>query len=438
MRDIPMYLLEPIVNRIYRRKMAAFLRMDELARQHEPIRPDPTAGPCLLYVHVPFCESLCPYCSFHRCEFEETLATRYFAALWREFTLYRDLGFDFDAIYVGGGTPTVMMDKLAETLDRARKLFRIRDVSVETNPNHLTPDHLSRLKESGVNRLSVGVQSFNDDILHHIGRLVKYGHAADIKERLAGAAGQFDTLNIDLIFNIPIQTDAILQADLDAIDALRPDQVTFYPLMTAPSVESVLRHSLGPIDYAQEKRQYFAILERMRRHYAASTAWCFSRKDTMIDEYIIDYDNYVGMGSGAFGFYEGTLHINTFSIPEYLAKLDRHEFPVTRVKHFRPAEQQYYFLLRKLFGLTLPRDQFRAGLGLDGACHIRPALALLRAARAFVEGKEVVRLTERGMYYWVMAMREFFIAVDTLRDQCRRPSIPPACIPTSPVPNPTA
>ena len=412
-----MYLVESIVNRVYRRKMTAFLHMDEIPGLDRS--PHPDAGDYLLYVHVPFCESLCPYCSFHRCEFEESLASRYFDAVWREFQLYKDLGFDFKAMYVGGGTPTIMIRKLTETLDRARTLFGIREISVETNPNHLIPDNLTRLKEAGVNRLSVGVQSFNDHILQQIGRLQRYGHAADIKARLAKAVGVFDTLNIDFIFNIPSQTDDMLLGDLAAIDELLPEQVTFYPLMTAPSVESVLKKSLGSIDYAKEKRQYFIILEGMRKHYTTSTAWCFSRKSTMIDEYIIDYDHYVGIGSGAFGFFNDALHINTFSIPEYLEKISRNKLPVTRLKRFSPKEKQYYFLLRKLFGITLATDQFRSGLDLEGDCHIRPALKALRWAGAFAESNGSVTLTERGQYYWVMAMREFFIAVDTLRDQCR-------------------
>ena len=104
-----------------------------------PSLPAARAGsPCLLYIHVPFCEKLCPYCSFNRVTFDEALCREYFGALRRELSLYKERGYGFEGIYVGGGTPTVMMDELAATLEHAKSLYPIREISVETNPNHLT------------------------------------------------------------------------------------------------------------------------------------------------------------------------------------------------------------------------------------------------------------------------------------------------------------
>ena len=95
----------------------------------------------------------------------------YCKALRQEILLYRDLGYEFSGIYVGGGTPTVMVDELAEILSLAKTVFPIREISVETNPNHLTDDRLGILKDVGVNRLSVGVQSFDDGLSQEDGTL---------------------------------------------------------------------------------------------------------------------------------------------------------------------------------------------------------------------------------------------------------------------------
>ncbi len=285
-----MYLLEPILNTFYRFKMRAVLDFETCADLTPP--PPPAGEPLLLYIHVPFCETLCPYCSFHRFYYEEGVAAAYFNALRQELRLYRDAGFDFQSIYIGGGTPTIDPAELAKTLQTARDLFSVREVSCETNPNHIVGDRLDALADLGIDRLSVGVQTFDDSLLERIGRLEKYGNGREILERLAVASERFDTLNVDMIFNIPTQTDADLGRDLDILDSLAPAQVTFYPLMSAPSVLTKLRRTVGDVSYIREKRFFHMILERMRSDYRDSTAWCFSRRKGMVDEYVIAYDYY--------------------------------------------------------------------------------------------------------------------------------------------------
>jgi len=100
----------------------------------------------------------------------------------------------------------------------AADCFSIREISVETNPNHLTQENVDILKKIGVNRLSVGVQSFDDGLLKAMGRYEKYGSGEVIAGRIAEISGQFDTLNADMIFNFPVQTEEILSRDLDILD----------------------------------------------------------------------------------------------------------------------------------------------------------------------------------------------------------------------------
>jgi len=414
-----MYLVESILNKYYRMKMKSVLDFDEAGSFPIPPKPQTDRDDYLLYVHIPFCESLCPYCSFHRYVYDERLARKYFEALWKELNLYKDLGYDFKGLYIGGGTPTITMGRLIETLNITSDIFSIQEISVETNPNHITEKNLALLKKAGVNRLSVGVQSFDDYVLKQIGRFEKYGCRDEIRDKLKSATGIFDTLNIDLIFNLPIQTERSLKQDLDIIDDLYPEQVTFYPLMTASSVESALRKSLGSIDYRKEKKFYYIILERMKNSYTGSTAWCFSRKSSMIDEYIIAYDKYVGAGSGAFGYFNDCIYINTFSIDEYIQRIKGNEFPVGRVKKFSEKENIHYFLLMKLFGLSMPKTVFETEPGQKYRKALRKEMLLLKLSGCIKDSGRAIELTDRGKYYWVMAMREFFIAVDTMRDYCR-------------------
>ncbi len=150
--------------------------------------------PLLLYVHIPFCEELCPYCSFFKVVYDEELAAAYFETLKKEILGYSEKGFMFDEVYVGGGTPTVMPEHLGSVIELIRSLWNIREISVETNPNHLQPSILGALKNFGVTRLSVGVQTFNDELLRKLKRLEKYGNGHSIQKRLREAAGMFNTL----------------------------------------------------------------------------------------------------------------------------------------------------------------------------------------------------------------------------------------------------
>lgn len=377
-------------------------------------------GQYLLYLHIPFCERLCPYCSFNRYPFEETLAREYFTALRQEMTMYKEKGYNFSGAYIGGGTPTILIDELAETIKKMRTLFSLQDISVETNPNHLTEEKIALLKDLGINRLSVGVQSFNDTILRSVERLEKYGCGQEIQQKLLLAQGNFNTLNVDMIFNFPHQTMEMLEEDLDILLRFKVDQVTFYPLMVSSLTQKEMSNKLGKIDYRKEKAFYFKILERLKSDFHPATAWCFSRQEGLIDEYIVQYDEYAGVGSGAFGYMNGCIYANTFSLKEYIEKIGLGHMPLMAQKHFSQKEQIRYDFLMKLFGGSLKTKEISAkfnGRFLGSLWLERLFFSLLGG---ITQKEDTLYLTQKGLYYWVIMMREFFIGVNNFRDHCRK------------------
>jgi len=410
-------IVETVLTRYLKRKYAQLLRFSQMTGV-EPPAPRPGTD-YLLYVHIPFCEELCPYCSFNRFPLERDLAREYFKALGQEIRMYADLGFDFSGVYVGGGTPTVLPDEMAAILDDIRALFRVKDISLETNPNHLTDDILGILKESGVKRLSVGVQSFDDDLLKQMERYHKYGSGAEIRDRLTSCMGRFDTLNVDMMFNFPTQSIAMLERDLDIIKEIHADQATFYPLMVSDITRKELARRFGPISYRRERIFYGRILERLEDEYSNGTAWCFSRKKSMIDEYVVDYDEYVGVGSGSFGYVNGSCFANTFSVPEYLAKIRAGKFPLLAKKDFSKTEQIHYDFVMKLFSTALDVARAEKKFGGDFMKTLWKELIPFRLVGALVNENGTLRLTSRGKYLWVVMMREFFTGVNNFRDMCR-------------------
>ncbi len=386
-----------------------------------PLEPPPAPGrPVQLYVHIPFCAELCPYCSFHRVQFHEQTTREYFGFLKEELRMYRDRGYSFSEVYIGGGTPTILMDELLELLDIVRKHFAPSEISVETNPDRLDSQSLCLLRDAGVKRVSVGIQTFDDSILKAVGRYDKYGSGSVLEQRLKDAQGYVHTLNADMIYNFPVQDMGMLERDLDVLMDVGPDQITFYPLMISDITRKKMKTIMGGMRRGTEKRFYEAIISRLDGAYRPNSAWCFSRRGAdMVDEYVVSNDEYVGAGSGAFGLVGGGIYANTFSLSTYGERIREGRFPLSARKVFSRRELSRYAFLMGLFGLSLDLSLFRERFQTPAWKLIGPeTLFFLLAGGIRLDGRNI-RLTRRGRYYWVVMMREFFTGVDNFRDLSR-------------------
>lgn len=371
-----------------------------------------------LYAHVPFCESLCPYCSFNRFIFNESNTREYFAALRKEMQQVADLGYEFKTLYFGGGTPTILLDELVQTIDLARALFPITEVSCETNPNHLIPDYVEQLKNR-VQRLSVGVQSFDDKLLGQMNRLAKFGTGEQILERIRYAAPHFESLNVDMIFNFPNQTEASLQHDLEMIIASGAQQVTFYPLMSSHSVEKSMANSVGKLTHDHEWQFFSQINNALASDFTQLSAWTFVRKAAgMIDEYIVDSEDYVGIGSGSFSYINGCLYVNTFSTKEYSQLIYSGKSPVNARQEYKRFPRMRYWFLMNLFGMKFSPGKFKARFGHSIYTSLPMEMVFIGLLGAFKDYS--YDLSRNGQYLSLVMMREFFAGVNNFRDAARK------------------
>lgn len=374
-------------------------------------------GEISLYIHIPFCRTLCPFCCFNRYLYKEDRAREYFKNLRKELDLYIQRGFRFSDFYFGGGTPTLLMDELVGFIEYLKKSFAVREISLETTPNEITRETIAALKSAGIKRLSIGVQSFDDASLKAMGRMLCTGEEA--KEKLLMAQGQFDTLNVDLIFNFPFQSLEKFKADVETFKKLGIDQVTFYPLMPSPHKKSAMERRFSRVDNSQEKKYYDVILREVYdRGYKASTVWCFSRGDRMIDEYIVDYADYIGIGSGSVSLVKGNFYVNAFSLDRYGDMVANNRFPIVRWRKLSEGEYLRYYLLTKLFGMEVDPAIFRRDFGADIHKKLCRELFSLKLGGVVVEKNGRIQVTQRGMYSVSVMMREFFAALNTLREYC--------------------
>lgn len=194
-----------------------------------------------LYIHVPFCASKCAYCDFYSRVRRDRLPD-YLAVLKREIGSYRDRGITADTLFFGGGTPSLLEpEQIAELISLCREVFALDgEITMEANPDTVTPARLRDFREAGVNRLSFGVQSAVDTELKLLGRKHTFAQAEEAV-RAAREAG-FDNLTLDLMLGIPEQTASSLQTTLERITALRPEHLSCYLLKIEENTPFFRRH----------------------------------------------------------------------------------------------------------------------------------------------------------------------------------------------------
>ncbi len=409
--------------------------------------PPPNPGErYMLYMHVPFCQRLCPYCSFNRYAFREDVARPYFEHLRREMLMLKDLGYDIESVYCGGGTPTILLDELCRTIDLARETWDISSVASETNPNHLTKPYLEQLA-GRVQRLSVGVQSFDDGLLRQMDRYEKYGSGAEIVERIAEAKDYFDLLNVDMIFNFPSQTEEILRADLQTLIDVGCDQTTFSPLYVSSATSRKMQDTLGKMDWDREYAFYRIIDDTLaggdRPLFHRSTVWTFTRNDSApkdgpagaapgadgagaaekprrIEEYQTNYDEYPAIGSGSVTHLDGCLYVNSFSLKEYNAAIDAGRMSIMGKSVMSKRDLMRYSFLVELYKLRLDKRAFARRYGCSVDAGLPMEMAFMRLNKAFAtDNDEELTLTPIGRYLTLVMYRQFLSGLNNLRDQAR-------------------
>ena len=363
-----------------------------------------------IYIHIPFCRSLCPYCPYNRVLYDAAQAGDYLRALHCEIDRYAEnLGnIEIGSIYIGGGTPTTVIDTLAHLVAHLRERFRHDGpVAVETTPDDLDPDNTAKLRDAGIDMLSIGVQSFDDRYLEFLGRRHRSEMLPDIIER-ALAAG-FDTVNLDLMFALPGQTTEEALTDLDTAVSLGAEQVTLYPLFTFP-YSAVGRHlRLTNVDFPKlgaRRQMYRTIHDRaLANGFERVSVWGFRKGETERFS-SVTRDDYVGLGAGAATCLPGTFYFNTFSIKTYTERSLAQRSTVSLQMDLSAAMTRFYWLYWRLYETHVPKAGFERRFADDSRLRLLLQLAVLLRLVTTNGGDYV--LTERGAF-WIHLMQNYYV-----------------------------
>ena len=315
-----------------------------------------------LYIHIPFCEHLCDYCDFTKVQYFSLFAKPYLIELEKELKSY-DIR-EPKTIYIGGGTPTALEDDLfAQLLEMVQKhTSSVEEYTIEANPESLTKEKLALMKKYGVNRISIGVETTNDEILKSINRHHTFN---DVKIAIEAAKEfGFDNLNVDLILGLPGTSLEQIETDLLNLIALDVQHISCYSLTVHPNTMFFLKGIQEPYD--DECRMYYDLVSKILKkhgfvHYEVSN-WAKLGHESKHNYTYWNNEQYYGIGLGASGYIGNKRYTNTKSINAYLN--GAYSDYVEIVEPVDEMQYQIMLNLRTIKGLNLLdfKDKFNVDL----------------------------------------------------------------------------
>lgn len=360
--------------------------------------------PTSAYVHIPFCTQICYYCDFSKVFIKNQPVDSYLEHLLEEFRSY-DIQ-KLRTLYIGGGTPTalsapqleVLLDGLTKNLD----LSVLEELTIEANPGDLDEDKIAVLKQSPVNRVSLGVQTFDDKMLKKIGRshLEKDIYENIDRLKLAG----FDNISIDLIYALPGQTMEQVKDNVAKAISLDIPHMSLYSLILENHTVFMNRMRRGKLPLPKEELEaemfeyIIAELERAGfEHYEISN---FSKPSFESRHNLMYWDNaeYYGIGAGASGYVNGVRYKNHGPIRHYLGAVEAGNARITE-EHLTQKEQmeeEMFLGLRKKSGVSMARFEEKFGRSFD-ELYGKIIRELVQQGLMQIDGDRV-RMTKRGLF----------------------------------------
>ena len=266
-----------------------------------------------IYIHIPFCKQACSYCDFYFVTRQSERNT-FVQELIREINVYHNHAYALErieTIYIGGGTPSLLtvpeLSSVFEALHRTFNLSELKEVTLEMNPDDVTPDYLRELKALGINRSSMGVQSFDDQLLSFMNRTHNSAHALQCLHDLA--ASEFDTFTVDLIYGNPGQSLSMLEKDIDTLLRFDPPHISAYSLTVEDRTRLGKQVELGKIQPPSDEetsRHFDLVINKLRGasifQYEVSN-YAASGHEAIHNSNYWGHKNYIGFGPGAHSFW---------------------------------------------------------------------------------------------------------------------------------------
>ena len=319
-----------------------------------------------IYIHIPFCKSKCYYCDFISYQNKEEQVEEYIEEVIKEIEQYDIKKYNVTTIYIGGGTPSFIDEKyikqilenLKEKLIDNETKFEDIEITIEINPGTINEEKLKQYKNSGVNRISIGLQSTNDKLLKQIGRIHTYRQFVEAYE-LVKKTG-FENINIDLMMGLPNQTIKDIKQALDEIEKLEPTHISVYSLIVeeGTKIEKLINNGeLELPDEEIERQMYWYVKNKLElngyKHYEISN-FAKKGKESKHNMNCWEQKEYIGIGAAAHSYLNDTRYSN--SAFKECQKWSFKDKKIEEKQNFEDKKKEYMLLgLRKIDGVSIQK-----------------------------------------------------------------------------------
>lgn len=347
-----------------------------------------------LYVHIPFCRKICSFCPYCKQVYDRDLCREYTAALVKEIHLVagNNPRKKVSSLYFGGGSPALAIDELGCIITAVREHFEITDgIGIELHPSDVTVPLLRRLKALGITKISIGIQSFSRKYISILGRSIP--DRQKIKAALSEVP--FETVSMDFIFALPRQTAADLKRDIAAALDCGANHIACYPF-----IDFAFTGQEIPAMKNEEKRRLLSEITAYCRSIGLrrSSIWTFARRGAKYSS--MTRDNYLGFGCSAVSLLRESFKINTFSVREYIERINSGSLPTSLTLHFSERQRMVYFLFWRAYGMEVDPKAFNKFFGKDLEKMYGVELLAARLAGFVRYRNGRYKMTDKGAFYY--------------------------------------
>ncbi len=365
-----------------------------------------------IYLHIPFCEQICPYCPYNKEIYRPDVAKRYAQAIKKEIDFYAAIigKKPVTSFYIGGGTPTTMLQNgLEDILSHIFATLNMQcEIHLESHPNHLTSENLDVIMSMGVKNLSVGVESLQD---RHLRTLKRPYTVAEVNAAINRAVNKnFKCVNVDFIFALPGQTYPEIKQAGQTIVEMGVDQVAAYPLFRFPYTKmgSDGQNNGFKLSGILKRRKMLHILENIfyQAGFDRSSVWAFTRRG--IPKYCsVTVPLYIGLGASGGSYLKDIFYLNTFNATEYINALENGKMATALSLDLSEKMQMAGWLYWRIYETRFEKNDFNKRFGKDFDTVYGKYMRLLaRPGFLIDDGKQII-LTDKGTY-WLHAFEDFF------------------------------
>lgn len=360
-----------------------------------------------IYIHIPFCVKKCKYCDFNSFNINLKEKKIYLEDLKKEIDMYSNeyKRKEIDTIFFGGGTPSILTsEEIKDLMDIVKEKFNLSkkiEITMECNPGTIDREKLETIKKSGINRLSIGLQAVQNNHLKYIGRIHTYEEfEKNFKE--ARDVG-FDNINIDLMFDLPNQTEDDWKESLKRVVNLNPEHISAYSLILEEGTElfeMYNREEFSLMDENTDMDMYEYTINYLRENgYKQYEISNYAKKNKECKHNIIYWkcENYIGLGAGASGYLENNRYTNEMRLSDYHKKIDSNKKPIVSKEVLSKEEMMEEIVFMNLrMNEGINRKEFKEKFEIDFYEKYKDKIDTLKERNLLTIDDISIKLTQKG------------------------------------------